>query len=53
MNRQIFQSEEWGFPFIGYFPNVMAENLPLIVQLHGAGERGKGGTEIGKVDVHG
>ncbi len=43
--------EKWLFPFVEYLPiNDNAEELPLIIFLHGAGERGR---ELWKVDVHG
>ena len=40
------------FPFVEYSPEVKSGKLPLIVQLHGAGERGNG-EDIEKVDVNG
>ncbi len=40
------------FPFVKYSPEVKSGKLPLIVQLHGAGERGSG-EDIEKVDVNG
>lgn len=40
------------FPFIVKTPKNMQENLPLIVQLHGAGERGDG-SNLEAVEVHG
>lgn len=44
---------ENGFPFIAYVPDEVSENPALLVQLHGAGERGDGGEELEKVLVHG
>jgi predicted peptidase len=38
---------------IVYTPNRCKEGLPLIVMLHGAGERGNGSDELGKVNAHG
>ena len=40
------------FPFIARTPENMREKLPLIVQLHGAGERGDG-SNLEAVEVHG
>lgn len=40
------------FPFIVKTPKEMKENLPLIVQLHGAGERGDG-SNLEAVEIHG
>ena len=53
MNRYEHNEERWEFPFIEYSPNEMKENLPLIVQLHGAGERASGNEELHLVDFHG
>jgi predicted peptidase len=41
MVREEFQAGQWQFPFVVYRPEVMSDNLPMIVQLHGAGERGR------------
>ncbi len=53
MNRIEHNETKWIFPFVEYSPNGMSEKLPLIIQLHGAGERGNGGDELERVDVHG
>ena len=53
MIREEFQAGQWQFPFVVYHPEIMSENLPLIIQLHGAGERGNGHDELCKVDIHG
>lgn len=53
MNRIEHREEKWIFPFVEYSPTVKKDKLPLIVQLHGAGERGEGGEYLCKVDVHG
>lgn len=53
MIREEFDSKGLGFPFVLYRPAKMSDNLPMIVQLHGAGEVGNGGNELYKVDVHG
>ena len=42
-----------GFPFIAYIPERISEHPALMIQLHGAGERGNGGTDLDKVLVHG
>ncbi len=38
---------------VEYSGRGKSEKMPLIVQLHGAGERGNGGEDLEKVDVHG
>lgn len=42
-----------GFPFIAYVPENISAHPALIVQLHGAGERGNGADDLEKVLVHG
>jgi predicted peptidase len=39
--------------YIIYTPAKLKKNLPLIVFLHGAGERGNGTTDLERVNVHG
>lgn len=53
MKRYEHNEEKWVFPFVEYSPSEKKENLPLIVQLHGAGERGAGNEELHLVDFHG
>ena len=53
MIRELFQEGNWQFPFVVYHPEVMEEKLPLIVFLHGAGERGMGGDELPGVESSG
>lgn len=53
MKRTEHNDKKWRFPFVEYAPTVMGEKMPLIIQLHGAGERGNGGEELSLVDVHG
>ena len=53
MNRIEHREEKWEFPFVEYSPKEKKENLPLVIQLHGAGERGEGKEDLEKVDVHG
>ena len=53
MKRIEHREEKWIFPFVEYAPEVRKEKLPLIVQLHGAGERGEGKEDLRAVDVHG
>lgn len=43
----------WKFPFVEYIPEGENGSLPLVLQLHGAGERGNGGDMLKLVDVHG
>lgn len=53
MIREEFWGKKWEFPFVVYKPTEMKEGLPLIIQLHGAGEVGSKMEDLGKVDVHG
>lgn len=53
MIREEYCSSEWEFPFVLYKPASCTMDMPLIVQLHGAGEVGSGGEELYKVDIHG
>ena len=52
MIRTEHREEKWAFPFVSYSPTEIKGSLPLIIQLHGAGERGDG-SELSLVDVHG
>lgn len=45
-------TKDFEFPFIVKTPKEMKKNLPLIVQLHGAGERGNG-DNLDIVQIHG
>ena len=38
MIRKVYEGGNWEFPFVVYEPNKMENGLPLILQLHGAGE---------------
>lgn len=57
MKRTEYRESSWKFPFVKYTPSTYSETenqkLPLILQLHGAGERGCGGDDLALVDVHG
>lgn len=53
MNRIEHNESKWKFPFAEYVCSDADKKLPLIIQLHGAGERGEGGDELYLVDVHG
>ena len=46
-------SNESIFPYIAYIPDNISDHPALIIQLHGAGERGNGGDELEKILVHG
>ena len=46
-------SPEYGFPFIACVPEQVSGQPALIVQLHGAGERGNTPEALEKVTVHG
>ena len=41
------------FPYIAYIPDSISSNPALLLQLHGAGERGNGGEALEKVLVPG
>lgn len=60
MQRIEHNEESWRFPFVMYVPRgcvnaagKINKKLPLIVFLHGAGERGYGGEDLALVDKHG
>lgn len=54
MKTKRVYDNKYGFPFIIRTPDNISDNLPLIVHLHGAGERGDGSiTELKLVEVHG
>ena len=53
MKRTEHREDKWIFPFVEYSCDGNKEKLPLIIQLHGAGERGYGEEDLGKVDVNG
>ena len=46
MYRETHESGRWKFPFILYRPDTCEGKLPLVIQLHGAGERGHGGDAL-------
>lgn len=46
-------TNEYVFPYIAYVPQTVSEHPALLIQLHGAGERGNGGDELDRVLVHG
>ena len=52
MKRTEFR-ENTIFPYVEYSPENISGKLPLIIQLHGAGERGSGNEDLNLVDVHG
>ena len=41
------------FPYIAFIPEKLSAHPALLIQLHGAGERGEGGDALEKVLVHG
>ena len=53
MIRTEYRDSNWKFPFVAYTPAQSEGKLPLIIQLHGAGERGEGQEDLKLVDVHG
>ena len=46
-------STEFGFPFIAYIPDRISDHPALLLQLHGAGERGDTPEELDLVLFHG
>lgn len=52
MNRIEHRESNWAFPFIEYSCEKTDKKLPLILCLHGAGERGHG-EDLSKVETHG
>ena len=53
MIRTEHREVKWNFPFVSYEPEDFEGKLPLIVQLHGVGERGHGKDDLFAVDTHG
>lgn len=53
VNRIEHREAKWKFPFVEYSCDEKVEKLPLVIQLHGAGERGYGKEDLQKVDIHG
>ena len=53
MNRIEHREEKWVFPFVEYSGGKSGEKRPLIIQLHGAGERGKGKEDLEIVETYG
>ena len=47
------ENNETIFPYIAYIPDNISSHPALLIQLHGAGERGNGGNDIEKVLTHG
>lgn len=47
------ETPEFPFPFIAFVPEKVSAHPALLIQLHGAGERGNGGNDLEKVLVHG
>ena len=53
MIRKEYNDDRFEFPFIAYTPENVTGNLPIIIQLHGAGEVGLGGDELSKIEIYG
>ena len=53
MKRTLHREENWAFPFISYEPENFDGKMPLVIQLHGAGERGNGQEELERVEIWG
>ena len=50
---KIIRCEDSLFPYIAYVPDHCSDHPALLIQLHGAGERGNGGKDLEQVLVHG
>ena len=50
MMRTEHKGGDWTFSFVAYEPSEKKDALPLVIQLHGAGERG---DDLSLMDVHG
>ena len=46
MKRIEHRENMWKFPFVEYVCEDSAKKLPLVIQLHGAGERGCGKDDL-------
>ena len=46
MIKEVCNSEKEIFPYIARVPSKMHDKMPLILQLHGAGERGNGSDSV-------
>lgn len=53
MKRIEHREEKWIFPFVEYSGEGKGEKRPLIIQLHGAGERGNGAEDLQIVEKNG
>ena len=53
MNKITQRTYESIFPYIAYIPENISSHPALLIQLHGAGERGNGGSDLELVLVHG
>ena len=53
MIREEVRLKKFPFPFVMRRPEKWDRKLPLVILLHGAGERGNGEDELSKVEVHG
>ena len=47
------EKSECGFPYISYVPDSCGNHPAMLIQLHGAGERGQGGVDLDRVLIHG
>lgn len=53
MKAEKIYGNEFIFPYIAFIPDNLADSPALIIQLHGAGERGDGGDELDRVTLLG
>jgi len=50
---KIIKNNDLVFPYIAYIPENLSEHPSLLIQLHGAGERGNGGDSLDLVLING
>ena len=53
MQRIEVNDKKFEYPYVVYMPDEYKENLPLVIQLHGGGEKGNGGEDLYLVERHG
>ena len=53
MHKEYIEKGIWEYPFILCRPEQYEGKLPLILQLHGAGERGDGGEKLAMLEGYG
>lgn len=53
MKRIAVNDKSKAYPYVVYMPETVTDKLPLIIQLHGSGEKGLGGDDLHLVERHG